>query len=136
MAGIAFPMDRIFSQTVSGRPKSEVLAQLAAEHPQAGAFHFVEDKFSTLEKVNTGWVSVLGLAGKTGLGPSNLLRHRCRKQGGKGLSILHERCLLQKREGRDGYLQMDPPATMQAHSRLQSHPIPAADRAAWHQERR
>lgn len=51
MAGIAFPMDRIFSQTVSGRPKSEVLADLAARHPQAGGYHFVEDKFSTLDKV-------------------------------------------------------------------------------------
>ncbi|KAL4452021.1 hypothetical protein ABPG75_007683 [Micractinium tetrahymenae] len=51
MAGIAFPLDRIFSQTVSGRPKSEVLAELAQRHPGAGAYHFVEDKFSTLEKV-------------------------------------------------------------------------------------
>ena len=51
MAGIPFPMDRIFSQTVSGRPKAEVLAALAERHPGAGALHFVEDKFSTLEKV-------------------------------------------------------------------------------------
>ena len=51
MAGIDFPMDRIFSQTVSGRPKSEVLEDLEATHPEAGGYHFVEDKFSTLEKV-------------------------------------------------------------------------------------
>ncbi|KAL4538461.1 hypothetical protein Ndes2437A_g01479 [Nannochloris sp. 'desiccata'] len=51
MAGIDFPIDRIFSQTVSGRPKSEVLENLEAKHPQAGSFHFVEDKMSTLEKV-------------------------------------------------------------------------------------
>lgn len=51
MAGIEFPMDRIFSQTVSGRPKSEVLENLHAKHPEAESFHFVEDKFSTLEKV-------------------------------------------------------------------------------------
>lgn len=30
MAGITFPMDRIFSQTVSGRPKSEVRGGAAA----------------------------------------------------------------------------------------------------------
>lgn len=53
MAGIDFPMDRIFSQTVSGRPKSEVLENLAATHPHARNFHFVEDKMSTLEKVKT-----------------------------------------------------------------------------------
>ncbi|PRW56992.1 hypothetical protein C2E21_4196 [Chlorella sorokiniana] len=51
MAGIHFPMDRIFSQTVSGRPKSEVLEMLAERHPEAGSYHFVEDKLSTLEKV-------------------------------------------------------------------------------------
>jgi hypothetical protein len=53
MAGIDFPMDRIFSQTVSGRPKSEVLEDLEAKHPDTGSFHFVEDKMSTLEKVRT-----------------------------------------------------------------------------------
>ena len=53
MAGIDFPMDRIFSQTVSGRPKSEVLENLEVQHPQAGKFHFVEDKLTTLEKVRT-----------------------------------------------------------------------------------
>lgn len=57
MAGIDFPMERIFSQTVSGRPKSEVLLDLQNKHPQAG-YHFVEDKMSTLEKV--GKVPELG----------------------------------------------------------------------------
>ena len=51
MAGIQFPEDRIFSQTVSGRPKSEVLEQLHARHPDAPGYHFVEDKLSTLLKV-------------------------------------------------------------------------------------
>lgn len=51
MAGIPFPGDRIFSQTVSGRPKSEVLEGLQAAHPEAESLHFVEDKLSTLEKV-------------------------------------------------------------------------------------
>ena len=52
MAHVPLPLDRIFSQTVSGAPKSEVLAKLAARHPGA-AYHFVEDKLSTLEKVAT-----------------------------------------------------------------------------------
>lgn len=52
MAHVPLPRDRIFSQTVSGDPKSEVLARLAARHPGA-AYHFVEDKLSTLEKVVT-----------------------------------------------------------------------------------
>jgi len=50
MAGILFPADRIFSQTVSGRPKSEVLENLEKSHPGSRC-HFVEDKLSTLEKV-------------------------------------------------------------------------------------
>ena len=54
MAGISFPPDRIFSQTVSGQPKSEVLEMLAARHPHAPSLHFVEDKMSTLEKVGAG----------------------------------------------------------------------------------
>eukprot|EP00798_Chlamydomonas_sp_ICE-L_P026047 gene26047-11745_t len=52
MAGINFPMDRIFSQTMSGRPKGEVLQKLADAHPEARQKIFVEDKLSTLEKVN------------------------------------------------------------------------------------
>ncbi|GIL77632.1 hypothetical protein Vretifemale_7132 [Volvox reticuliferus] len=51
MASVPFPPDRIFSQTVSGRPKGEVLAALAAQHPDAVTKIFVEDKLSTLEKV-------------------------------------------------------------------------------------
>lgn len=54
MAGIDFPPDRIFSQTVSGAPKSEVLAALQEQHPSAEGLHFVEDKLGTLEKVRTG----------------------------------------------------------------------------------
>ncbi|MEW5297073.1 MAG: hypothetical protein WDW38_005882 [Sanguina aurantia] len=51
MAGVPVPMERIFSQTVSGRPKSEVLHALEARHPDAARKLFVEDKLSTLEKV-------------------------------------------------------------------------------------
>lgn len=51
MAGIDFPLERIFSQTVSGQPKSEVLEQLQAKHSECDNFHFVEDKLSTLQKV-------------------------------------------------------------------------------------
>lgn len=54
MAKVPFPSDRIFSQTISGRPKGEVLAALEAKHPQATAKIFVEDKLGTLEKV---WVA-------------------------------------------------------------------------------
>lgn len=50
MAGIDFPLERIYSQTVSGRPKSEVLEALQEKNPGAEC-HFVEDKLSTLEKV-------------------------------------------------------------------------------------
>jgi len=50
-ARVPFPDADIFSQTVSGAPKTEVLAQLRARHPDAGGLHFVEDKLSTLEKV-------------------------------------------------------------------------------------
>lgn len=51
MAKVDFPPDRIFSQTVSGRPKSEVLETLEQRHSDASAYIFVEDKFSTLKKV-------------------------------------------------------------------------------------
>ncbi len=54
MARIDFPKDRIFSQTISGRPKGEVLTALAARHPDAAGLVFVEDKLSTLEKVQWG----------------------------------------------------------------------------------
>jgi phosphoglycolate phosphatase-like HAD superfamily hydrolase len=52
MADIHFPPERIFSQTVSGRPKSEVLESLNEKHPGSEC-HFVEDKLSTLEKVSS-----------------------------------------------------------------------------------
>lgn len=52
MAKVPLPLDRIFSQTVSGRPKSEVLLKLAERHPRA-SYHFVEDKMGTLEKALT-----------------------------------------------------------------------------------
>lgn len=52
---IPFAEDRVFSQTVSGQPKSEVLKMLEERHGGEGegnvSFHFVEDKLSTLEKV-------------------------------------------------------------------------------------
>ncbi|CAG9463179.1 unnamed protein product [Pedinophyceae sp. YPF-701] len=50
MAGVQLEDERVFSMTVSGRPKGEVLAMLGERHPGA-ALHFVEDKLSTLEKV-------------------------------------------------------------------------------------
>ena len=50
MAGIDFPLERIFSTTVSGQPKSEVLEKLSKQHLDAEC-HFVEDKLSTLVKV-------------------------------------------------------------------------------------
>lgn len=50
MAFIDFPSDRIFSQTTSGKPKTEVLEMLQERHPDT-EYHFVEDKYSTLKKV-------------------------------------------------------------------------------------
>uniref|UniRef100_A0A7S0VAF5 Uncharacterized protein n=1 Tax=Polytomella parva TaxID=51329 RepID=A0A7S0VAF5_9CHLO len=54
MAGIELDPDHIISQTVSGRPKSEVLEELGAKHPETAqqprSRIFVEDKLSTLEK--------------------------------------------------------------------------------------
>lgn len=50
MAGIDFPLERIYSMTVSGKPKTGVLKMLQEEHPGFDA-HFVEDKLSTLQKV-------------------------------------------------------------------------------------
>jgi len=65
IGGIPFEEDRVFSQTVSGQPKSEVLRMLEERHRDGGtggggegpggkgnvSFHFVEDKLSTLEKI-------------------------------------------------------------------------------------
>jgi hypothetical protein len=63
MAGIDFPADRIHSTTVSGEPKAMVLARLAARHPGARGHVFVEDKFSTLEKVRAGAARAPGTTG-------------------------------------------------------------------------
>jgi hypothetical protein len=52
MAGIDMPSERILSQTVSGRPKSEVLAMLAERHEEVVTKNFVEDNLGTLEKVS------------------------------------------------------------------------------------
>jgi hypothetical protein len=51
MAKVPLPPERIHSTTLSAEPKASVLARLAAEHPGAERYIFVEDKFSTLEKV-------------------------------------------------------------------------------------
>jgi hypothetical protein len=50
-AGIELDLERIFSQTVSGQPKAEVLAMFLEQHSECTEFHFVEDKMSTLHKV-------------------------------------------------------------------------------------
>ena len=47
---LVIPPERVFSQTVSGIPKTAVLADLGAAAPAARKV-FVEDKLSTLEKV-------------------------------------------------------------------------------------
>jgi hypothetical protein len=52
MAKVPLPAERIHSTTLSAEPKASVLARLAAEHPGAERYIFVEDKFSTLEKVS------------------------------------------------------------------------------------
>lgn len=52
MANVPFQADRIFSQAESGRPKTEVLRMLEERHPNT-EYHFIEDKFGTLEKVLT-----------------------------------------------------------------------------------
>jgi len=51
LGGLDFDMERIYSQTVSGRPKTEVLEKLAAAAPPGCRLTFVEDKLSTLEAV-------------------------------------------------------------------------------------
>ncbi len=50
MANIAFPEDRVFSSTVSGKPKAETIADLMASEALAGVdtWHFVEDRYPTL----------------------------------------------------------------------------------------
>lgn len=49
-AHVDLPSHRIFSTTVSGQPKSEVLQELEQKHPNS-TYHFVEDKLGTLDKV-------------------------------------------------------------------------------------
>lgn len=51
MAGIEFPMERIFSTTASGQPKTEVLEKIQNDHPELN-YIFIEDKFSTLDKAS------------------------------------------------------------------------------------
>ena len=50
-ANIDIPPERLFSQTVSGVPKTEVLLALQADAAPGARLVFVEDKMSTLEKV-------------------------------------------------------------------------------------
>mmetsp|Transcript_40753 Transcript_40753/g.68249 ORF Transcript_40753/g.68249 Transcript_40753/m.68249 type:complete len:338 (+) Transcript_40753:127-1140(+) len=50
MAGIPMADERIFSTTVSGAPKTDMLKTLQ-EGASGAALHFVEDKLSTLQKV-------------------------------------------------------------------------------------
>lgn len=50
MAKVPIPPQHIFSTTVSGQPKSDILVDLQKQHPGV-SHHFVEDKLGTLEKV-------------------------------------------------------------------------------------
>jgi len=50
MAKIDFPMERILSTTISGQPKTEILADLQSRYDMT-EWHFIEDKLSTLDKV-------------------------------------------------------------------------------------
>jgi hypothetical protein len=50
-ANIDIPSERLFSQTVSGVPKTEVLLALQADAAPGARLVFVEDKMSTLETV-------------------------------------------------------------------------------------
>lgn len=67
MAQVEFPMEKIISTTVSGQPKTEILNQLQQDFPEM-KYLFIEDKLSTLEKVNTAfrlrgldyWTGVFG----------------------------------------------------------------------------
>lgn len=60
LAGVSLPMERIHSQTASGRPKTEVLRVLQGLHPGVGRKVFVEDKLSALRQAEAdaeldGW---------------------------------------------------------------------------------
>lgn len=85
MAGINFPMDRIFSQTVSGRPKGEVLNKLAADHPNATGLAFVEDKLSTLEKVRSALTPECRTCGSLTMQPVRTVPSLPRCAGVQGL---------------------------------------------------
>lgn len=68
LGGVELPMERIYSQTASGRPKTEVLEKLAAGAPPGCRLTFVEDKLSTLEAVAAApgfeaWQLYLGACG-------------------------------------------------------------------------
>ncbi len=52
MADVHIPLERIYSQTVSGQPKAEVLVMLQEHHSGAKGLHFIEDKMGTLDKVS------------------------------------------------------------------------------------
>lgn len=54
MAKVPLASDRIWSTTVTGKPKSDMLRKLQAKHPHK-VYHFVEDKLGTLEKVRSAW---------------------------------------------------------------------------------
>ena len=51
IGGIDFEEDRIFSSTVSGIPKSTTLCKLMEKHKQVESWHFVEDRYKTLEGI-------------------------------------------------------------------------------------
>lgn len=48
LAGVKLGEDRVISVEATGKPKGEVLEALAAEHPGAAAYHFVEDRLDAL----------------------------------------------------------------------------------------
>jgi len=51
IGGITFPEDRIISSTVSGIPKSTTLRSLMERHPGVDSWHFVEDRYKTLQGI-------------------------------------------------------------------------------------
>lgn len=64
LAGVTLGEDRVVSVEATGRPKGEVLEALAAEHPRAAAYHFVEDRLDALTLASQrpgldGWDFVL-----------------------------------------------------------------------------
>lgn len=61
MAKVPIPSEDIFSTTVSGQPKSEILVDLQSQHPGL-TYHFVEDKLGTLEKASSHQTSPQRLA--------------------------------------------------------------------------